>query len=348
MPLAFGHDSYMGVSKEVTYGTNGGTPTQANTFHVPAGGDSYDVVYEKIEASAVGLLGPAHEHLGTGKIDPKGSFQIEMPYQGAEYLLWAAFGFPVVGTVVDAGNDFATHTFQINDQGYNPGVAEGLSLYIQRGKENNSTFQFTGTRVNKMELSCQKDGFLMANFECVSQQVTQGNAFVTGGATLPDPKGLFNFVEGVVQFNDGSLKTVPCRDMRLTLDNALETDRFLAGLNLRQAPERGGKLSATAKFTFDFEDLDLWNLFKTQNLFQFITKFTSTTSIPTSSPDTKYSIEIRGGHTGQNQARVRQLPLHIGDEGIITAELEMKFYRNAAETNRELQVVLVNGRLAVT
>jgi len=148
-----------------------------------------------------------------------------------------------------------------------------------------------------------------------------------------------------VQFNDGAVKTVPCRNMRLKLNNALETDRFLAGSRIRQSPERGGKLECTANFTFDFEDTDLWNLFKNQTLFQFFANFISPTVIPGSG--SSYAMFIRGGHSGQNQARVRQLPLHAQDEGIITAELEMKFYRNAAETNRELQLVLVNGRSSI-
>lgn len=353
MPLGFGHDSYMGVSKETSYGTTGGTPAQANTFHMVSGGDNWDAGFEKIEAAAIGLLGPAIEHLGAGKIDPKGNFKIEMPYQGAEYLLWCAMGFPTVTTTNPGGSAFR-HVFSINDVGSQSGVIEGLTLYAQRGKENQSTFVYTGTIFNSIEFACQKDGFLEVTLEGASQNVAQANAFVTGAGSTPDPKGMFTFVDGAVFINSttytGGVDTaLPVRDMSVKLNRNLALDRFLCGSQVRLSPVPNGKLECTATFTADFEDLTQWNLFKdatSTGLFKWYAAFTTTTAIP-SGGGNNYFFRIDAGD-GATQARIRSYPLHASSEGIITAQTEMKFYRNAAESSRELKLTIQNGRTTVT
>jgi len=72
---------------------------------------------------------------------------------------------------------------------------------------------------------------------------------------------------------------------------------------------------------------------------------------PFISPNKKFKLSfLSATQAGQLQARVRQFPVKVADEGRIKVDVEIKHYRDAAETppvipgdsRRELRVVMEN------
>jgi tail tube protein len=367
----FGHNSVLGFGEETTWGT--ALFTDPRYLYIDAGGDNAMQTLNWIDTKAVGLLGTAVELSFPGTKDARGDFTFEVPYSGMERLLKHGLGqswFDETPYGADIANRFI---FDVNDDltemkhGAGLSGKKGLTFKMRRDIQ---TFVYNGAKINTLEFSIAKD----QNLKCKVGFI--GKGFLdeaNSGTPAYANAGFFNYYQGVFKYTSVAAGTVfvPISNWSMTFNNNLDEDRYLFSGQDRKEPVRKAKIECTQRFTAEFGNTSSP---VNQNTLAMFSDFASGAAcstemtftgadIPSSTKKFKISFfsattTAFNGAGPPHQARIRAYPVKAENEGIIRADIEMKHYRDAAETAptyvspgtsgsgslRELRIVIENNQ----
>lgn len=370
----FGHNSALGFGEELVANPYGTAVAPTNWLWIDAGGDNATQALNWIDTKAVGLLGTAVELSFQGTKDARGDFTFEVPYEGLERILKHGLGQSWFDDSPYAANTVTNRfIFDVNDDltemkhGASLSGKKALTFKMRRDIQ---TFVYNGAKINTMEFSVAKD----QNLKCKVGFIGKGFADEANSGTPGYANsGFFNYYQGVLKYTSVAAGTVfvPITNWSLTFNNNLDEDRYLFSGQDRKEPVRKSKIECTQRFTAEFNNTSSP---VNQNTLSMFTDFengaacsmemTFTGDLIPSDPNNKrYKLSFFSAvSTAFNQpgpphqARIRTYPVHTENEGVIRADIEVKHYRDAAETQptyvspgtsgstslRELRIVLEN------
>lgn len=356
-----GWQSLIAISPdESAWGTayKGGSGSSYQFLSVVEGGDNLMLDEETTEPGAVGMRSHAYELLTQGIINPHGSFTVEFPYNGLERLLKHAFGNANDNAApTSLGSSAYKSVFKVSDVLPLSGAWTGVTLHIRRGTDTGgagTTFSIVGVKINSLELSCQKNGFLRATFDVLAKDVLGPvvNDLTNGWGTgtqyaVPAQTAGFYFGNAQLYYTtssggSGTATVVQAEDITIKLDNKLDPDRNPCGFRNRFVPVRNGKLEATAEFTLDFDRTDQWDDFRKAPTAAGAGKYFIATFIgpKIGASNFWYTCKIEGN---SDRGRVIGAPIKVENSGRIKVRYRMKFYGDVSESTSELTLTLING-----
>jgi hypothetical protein len=246
MATAFGHASWIGFASEVTYGT-------------PVASAKYlELLDENVSFSAPTIERPTLRSLARysavpGKKSVGGSFKVQMPLTGAEYLLTHAMMQPQ--SMSGAGP--YVHTWNAYPASY----SGGLSLHINRNAAaitGSSSYAYHGCQVRKMTLVQEPEDFLTAEFEVIGEDMALEAAETP---TFPTFSG-FHWAPSGTGFSCAINSTAtPIKRFELSVENPVADDRYHLGSRIRAGLGRSGprKVSGSIDLEYSTETHALYN-----------------------------------------------------------------------------------------
>lgn len=242
-------NTQLGIVDEVTYGT----PVTVTRF-VEYTSESMQLQMGRVESPALrtGTRVLRSDRFEPYRIGAAGRVQFDVPTKGFGLWLKHMLGTAAIATVVDANQ---TQTFTV-------GSLLGDMFTMQIGKPFNPSgtvqaFTYHGCKVTDWTLSCDLDGFLMADIGIDAED--EDNSTALAVASYPTDFRCFSFVGAAMTIGGSSIEI---KNFSLSGDNALDTDRrYLRASALKKEPVENGMRSYEWSATADFSDLTQYNRF---------------------------------------------------------------------------------------
>lgn len=337
MPLGYGMHSYVGVANEARWGVAASSPT--DVLFMPDDGDGYAVEQDNERATPIGTGGYIQESVKVGKHNPRGNIALEMPFQGSEIFLQHAFGGGTPTTAAQ-GSGVYQHTFKLNDPWETSGLYEGMTFWVQRGKESGCTWKHSGTRVHEFELAARAHGFLRMRMGATSYQATTQDAIVSGAPTAVNGTGMHAFYTATLSYAGATL-SVP--DFSLLMQVGLDKERFPSASRYRIKQTRNGPVSVTLRATVEFDSTSLYSDFLAATGRAFFFTFIG----PTITGGLTYFVRVDAGEGASDLTVIESYKPQVKSVGRILVPVEMRFYRRRDESFRELKLIIQNKRATV-
>jgi len=316
MDTGMGHNSWMSLEKESSYGVRVGT---SELYSRIAGGEG--IKYNPSPQKRITVSGPGHIGKFPGRIRCGGPITPEISYDGMlGLLLEGAFGSLVTS---GAGPDY-THTLAMANEldSYSAEVCKGD---VPTGK----VFEYLGGMIDQLAINfeTEKQIEIIPTFLFKTRNT---NVAKSGTPSFPgDYFPLFYHVSAVDLVGETSLSV---KRGSLLINNNLDKDRFFMARTMSKPKRKAGGRSVTGSIVVEFEDLTILDKFDalTEGSFKFT--FTSDVVIPATA--VYFSLEFTGAASFLTDGEP-----NVSDDGAI--EMTLPFQLTGGNT--ELAAVLVNG-----
>lgn len=245
MSLGLGLNGFIGLAQEVTWGT----PVTANKF-IEISEEGMKLNQKPLYKGVLGS--PSQRYNTKSKRTAGGPIKMPMIYQGQEYLLKHLMG-SVASAQIGATGVY-THTFSLATA-----LPVGLTAVVNRDADaigGSSCFEYPGAMVNKATFSQEIEEFLSLEVEL---ECKDENLIAKPTPTFPAFKGIQ--WDEVSTLTIGGV-TIPAEMLEFSIDNALAGDRHKLGIATRKGLGRGDFRKCTGKINLEFEDLTLYNYFR--------------------------------------------------------------------------------------
>lgn len=294
MSTGFGHNAFIGIGAETTYGT-AVAPTKFLQF------DEESIKLDQKYLPKPTIYGVGVTRRVKSRKSVGGGLKLALAYTGFELL-----HKHIMGAVATTGAGPYTHTFTRA-----AALPTGLTLHVNRDAASvgvGTAFNYEGCQVNKATWSAgREENFLSLALEFVGEDCSNGNIATPSFAT-------FDGITWDTIACELQSTAFPCQSFEVTLDNNLAADRFKLGQLTRIGLGRAGASTVSGKFTLEFQDLVVFNYWK--NLTEVDLKFTATSGtkvfriqilaaqLDMGDPNTSSGgpIQIEIGFTGYNYA----------------------------------------------
>lgn len=246
MPIKSGLGAQLGIGTESAWGT----PVTPNTF-LPFISESLRLEKNYIRTAGLraGQFAQAEDlHVATTRA-VSGSFSCDVLNKGMGKLLNLLHGNVVTPT--GAG------TAKTQQHVIGRSVPDGKGLTVQVGRPDvggtTRAFTYNGCKVAAVEFSCEKGGVLTATWELVGKDETTVTALAT--ATYAADAVPFNFVQGVVEFDDVAINDA-VQSAKVRIELPMKTDREAFGSSgTTLEPVNNGLIAVTANIGVEFSSL---------------------------------------------------------------------------------------------
>jgi len=228
-------DSKIAVGQETTFGTAANEPTNGYLEFIS---ESIKTERDDRRLDMISSSRAYRQHVKLAKT-VAGSIEAYANPDSKPFgmILQNALGGTVTSAVLSAAVSW-NHTFYAGDMESNKSSAgasdvKSLTFNVQRGSTN--TWQYTGGRVNTLELSAERGELAQFTAEMEFKDATgTGISFQTTTATYPEVVP-FTFVDGTFSYGDsiGNLSAETIQTINLTLNNNLKTDIGKIGSEVR-------------------------------------------------------------------------------------------------------------------
>jgi hypothetical protein len=250
---ASGIEGQIGYVEEVTYNT----PVTVTRFtEFVSEGIKFE--QSRIESKGLGSQRRVNRRWAPGTQKASGPFEIELAPGGLGMLLEHA-----IGDVITAGAGPYTHT-------YTPTSRDGKSLTLQVGRPSQdgvvNPFTYSGVKIPSFSLKATIDEYVTGSFE------TYGAAEESLTATIPLASAVYPADDDPFVFTGASLtvdaSTICPTDFDLTYETDMKTDRYFlcpASGAAPSEPTDNGIIKISGTIAGDFDDLTLYNIYKTNS-----------------------------------------------------------------------------------
>jgi hypothetical protein len=258
MSQAFGDNSWIGVGVESTFGT----PVARTKF--------FEFMSESVKLDAglearSSLRGRSRNRRGQKKHAVAGTVEFQLQVDGMEVFLKNA-----LGSSSTSGAGPYTHTISLARA-----LPTGLSVELNRDASNiggSSAFLYDGCQIAKMTLKHSPGDFLKMSVDLVGEGDSSLVAVSTPTfATFVgwDWDSFAATINGV---------SVSIKDLEITLDNNLATERYNLGSNKRKGFGGNGNRMISGKISVEFASLTELNYWRNQSAGSFVCTWTNGTS----------------------------------------------------------------------
>jgi hypothetical protein len=262
-----------------------------------------------------------------GKRSTSGSIEIEGVYQGMEELIKAVMGSGSTGSV--NGDGQYTHTFALAES-----LPVGYTLQVNKDASGGGTGMiYPGVQFNKMTLSQAIGEYLKVSFEGM------GNGVETSGSTMTSPTyAAFKGIKwGAVSALTLNSVTVPCRNIEISIENAMADDVYKLGSQTRQELKANGARNVTGKVECYFDGLTQYALATAGTEFAAVFTWTG----PVIAGSSYYELSV-----SMPKCRATIDTPKVGGPGPITLNLAFQAIQNSA-VNDEIVITLKNIKSAI-
>jgi hypothetical protein len=250
-----GFDSQVGFGEEASYGT---LQTPDRFFEFTTEGMSNDVARMESRAIRKQSFQPRFK---VGQRAISGDFACELPTVGFGLFLKHLLG----GVVTDQPDDVGAPT--VFEHTFTPDSIAGLGLTAQMVR-GTVPFTYTGCKVSQLAIASRVGEIATATVSLVGQN--EDLVEPAAVAAYPTDLDLFTFLDGTLTLDAAELEIT---SVNATVANALKSDRWKHGSNVTREPLRNGFRDFTGDFEVNFEDLDLYNLYRAGTLGQLVLTF---------------------------------------------------------------------------
>ena len=311
---SFGSNAVLGFGIETTWGTRV-TPTKF--VEIMPNGCTIGLQQKTIAKATQGSL--RQQYYIKGKRTWAGNVEIYTPYQGAEYLFYAAMGGTVTSTVISSG--VYNNVFSLGNT-----LPVGLSFYWSPDYTNLGTaFAYAGGQCKSLTLSQEHENFLKLTAEFEGSDETQ---VTSSSPTYPTFYGVSWDQVTTLTANGTAYR---CTMAEFKLENPLADARFKLGQRTRIGLGRGGVRKVTGKLALELDDLTAYALF--QNLTQCAIVATWTGPVAGGANNYGLAITLPG-------VIFQGSPPKVNGAGPVT--IEMPFEALYTGTGDEFQLTLTN------
>lgn len=243
--------SQLGVKKETTYGT---AVTVDRFFEFTSESMKLDTGRAESRGLRTGQRAPRSDRFVPYALGASGGISFDVLSKG--FGIWLEH---MLGTVATAGpTDTAyTHTGTV-------GTLCGKSFTLQVNRpfgacgDTPQAFTWEGGKISKWELSLSTEGVLSASFDLVCEDETTATALAT--ASYPASAEIFSWVGGKCTVGGVA---VDVKSWKVSVDNKLDDSRiYLRENTRRKEPVESDYREISAEFVLDFDDLTMYNRFK--------------------------------------------------------------------------------------
>jgi len=233
MALQLGHNAWLGVADEVTWGTH-----VAPTEHMRI--ISHSVQNNTPFTTRPTLGNPVGVGLVRGIKSTGGDVALEVMYEGCESLLAYCFGIPAISAPIDTTAYSWTFT---------PKAALGVTNHVamsMRCTYDTLASDFDGNKVSSLTWSMAKD----QNLQLTASVGGRGwvNQGTPGSPSYPTDRPV---KEGELVMTYDSTAVVNVQSFSVTMNNALSFDRASLGSGYILEPQRNDLISITGSWTGD-------------------------------------------------------------------------------------------------
>jgi len=233
-----------------------------------------------------------------GKIDAGGDIEFEWQTKGMGRLLGHLLG----DTVSTTGTTSYTHVYEMTAGE----TTNGKSMTWQVGRTdasgNRARFIYAGAKATSWEISAAAGEIVMGKVSLDAQSETVD---ATAPATATYPTGVPLVFQGAAVNVDGTSFT--CKNVSIKGDNALKTDRYNLGSNLKKEQVQNGLRSITGQIGLEFDGLTAYNYVVNGSVKSFSAVFSSLdaidgsvkASLTISLPDIRFDGETPVANNGQ-------------------------------------------------
>lgn len=250
MALGSGLAAQFGFVSETTYGT-----AVTVTKFLPFLSDSLEPMPERVESEGIvaGARVIKSDQWSVGFTRIEGDIEMELMEQGAGTLFRHMFG-----SVTSSGTTAPfTHTFT-------PGDLTGQSMTVQIGRPQVNGVvtpdTYAGVKVASWEVAIAADENVTLGLSLVAKSNTTGTALASvtyvSGSARP-----FIATRSALTTMSISGSTVCIREMRISGDNALSTDRICIGSTTIDEPLEAGLRVYEGTATMEFSNTSVYNQF---------------------------------------------------------------------------------------
>jgi len=319
MPVGLGYEGWFGFGQESTWGTK---VTRTKFLEFVAGGDGLGITEEPVLSESVRLRG-YHKttDFAQGLIRAGGPMTFEVPIEGAELLMYHAFGNKAT-TQPDITNapTVYQHVLTLADDLM---AGKGLSLEVDRSVAN---FSYFGGKVANVEFRCEVGAYLRAAMEFICKDGAEETSPSTPSFPAARP---FVFTEGYMSWN---VAEVEVASGVLTLNNNLDRDRTKVGSRfIREPRPAAGKREVPFSFTCEFDSLTQFNDFRAATVRALMLRFQG--DVIAAGFNYKYQFDAP-------DCRILACAPVINNEGRIIYEITGRAWKGDA--SEELQLTIVN------
>lgn len=234
-----------GISGQISWVSESTWATAVTTtlFHPGLISESISQEIARIESQGIRAGRRVGHTWAAGAKTIGGDIELELFNRPTASLLYHLFG-----SVNTTGAGPYTHT-------YTPGDLTGKSMTVQVGRPDVggtvNPFTYAGVKIAAAELSCEVGSIPTLTLTVTAASETTATGLAV--ASYPASATPFTFVNGSLSIAGSSVATV--RDMSLTIDNALETERFRIGSATTLQQLEAGRREITGSVSADFESL---------------------------------------------------------------------------------------------
>ncbi len=236
-----GFESTIGIGEESTYGTAVAATAWFHLTEPP----THDLSYPRLLKRTMG--GQFTRKAIDARREPSISFKVITSYDGFGWLLKHAIGDSSVAT---AGSGPYTHTIAAST------MPTGLTIEADYGASTlttGTTPAYTGCMIEKLTLNQAHSDFLEVSVDAVAEDV----AYVTKAAVSYPTDNFIDYADlGTAQINSNAQFL---RNLELTVNNDLRSDRFVMGSKTRNGLDRK-TMTVTGTAEVEFDSMDEVNL----------------------------------------------------------------------------------------
>jgi hypothetical protein len=248
---ASGISGQFGAVAETTYGTYA-TPTR----FVEIVSESLSLDANRIESNAI----RANERVlrntrwFANKKQVGGDLEFEVASKGFGLFFKHWLG-AVATTTAPGGTNAKRHRCTIAD-------TFGLNMTMQVGRPDTGgtvrPFSYLGCKMLSGSLTNSIDEFLKFRLTVDGADVTTAQSLAAASYATGDE--LLHYQGGVIKIAGSTVGT--CKDIEITVNNALKTDRYFIGSGaVKKEPVANGLVEVSGRMRVDFEDLTNYNRF---------------------------------------------------------------------------------------
>jgi hypothetical protein len=323
MSQAFGHQAFVGYGLEVTPGT-GVSATIFNEFL----DESVKLDQKRNYKPTLGSVSQRYSVRSKRKVG--GTIKMPLLYQGCESLFKYA-----MGACSSSLTDVTAYTHQFS---LAAAMANYLTFVVNRDAAaigGSSCFQYTGCQITKLMISQSAENFaeLSVDIEGMDE-----NLIAKPSPTFPTFKGVD--WEMLSTFTIGGT-TIPVKTFELSIENPLATDRYKLGSQTRIGLGRNGARKVSGKVSLEFQDLNLYNYFRSLGTAgALVSTFTGGTIAGSS---TAYTFQLNAP-----TVILQGSTPNVKDAGPVTIEMPFECDASAGADNSELTATIKNLLTSVT
>lgn len=319
-----GINSWCSVKKEVTYGTNPGSPT--SFLKLIDESLNCDLSFQQLPAAS-----QTDVRMYKGNKRVQGDLQPEFHYEDAGLILQAGLG----GVTTTGPTDTAAfdHKFTFED------TLPSLSIQVSKGNiPSDKVFLYTGCKVDQLRLEWTGEDVLRlrASLVCQNEAPNTAKEGTVSYATLP----VYNYHLDTTFTTLCGVSMPRVKSGSIIVNNALSKERFFVGNELIEEPCRDGKRIVEGTLLLEFEDLSAYTAYTTPTQGSLALKWDSNIIIPDCASTTyKIQIALAGVYIKGETPKVTSA-------GII--ELPLSFQMSTTPGAGTCYINLTNGETTIT